>query len=329
MERFGASLVVVFAAAFVASAPAQTGGQGHWGTKAPLPVEIGEVSVAALQGKIYVVGGAVRDAPNQFRSGSNTNLEYDPASNTWRQRAPLPWEASHMALATLDGKLFAFGGFRTTVHAEARDLAAEYDPAKDAWSALPPLSSPRGAAAAVALGDKIHVIGGRGLDKVTIANHEVLDPKARTWSKAAPLPLARDHIGVVVFDGKIHVYGGRTGEGGSNVARHDVYDPASDSWKEATPLPMPRSAGAATVYRGLLLYAGGECKPGGKPGENATFDDVTGYDPKTNTWATLAPLPQGRHAVGAATVGDVAYFAGGALTCGGGGTSQLLTFTLP
>jgi N-acetylneuraminic acid mutarotase len=329
MGRFGAFLTVVLAAAFAAPALSQTGSEGRWGTKAPLPVEVGEVGVASLQGKVYVVGGAVRDAPNQLRTGSNTNVEYDPASDTWRERAPLPWETSHMALTALDGKLYAFGGFRSTVHAEARNLAAEYDPAKDAWTALPPLSSPRGAAAAVALGGKIHVIGGRGFDKVPIANHEVLDPKTRTWSKAAPLPQARDHIGVVAFDGKIHVYGGRTGEGGSNVARHDVYDPASDSWTEAKSLPGPRSAGAAAVHRGLLLYAGGECKPGGKPGDAATFDDVTGYDPKTDAWVALAPLPQGRHAVGAATVGEVAYFAGGALNCGGGGTSQLLTFTRP
>ena len=164
---------------------------------------------------------------------------------------------------------------------------------------------------------------------MTVATHEVYDPATNAWTKAAPLPVARDHTGVAVFDGKIHVFGGRTADTTDNVALHDVYDPATDRWRAAAPLPTPRSSGAATVYRGLILYAGGECKPGGTPGSPLTYDTVEAYDPKTDRWMTLAPLPEGRHAFGAATVGDVAYFAGGTTTCGGGTTADMLAFTLP
>ena len=114
-----------------------------------------------------------------------------------------------------------------------------------------------------------------------------------------------------------------------NVALHDVYDPATDTWRAAAPMPTARSSGAATVYRGLILFAGGECRPGGKPGESMTYDTLEAYDPKTDKWLMLAPLPQGRHAFGAATVGGVAYFAGGTTTCGGGNDAKLLAFTLP
>jgi hypothetical protein len=44
----------------------------------------------------------------------------------------------------------------------------------------------------------------------------------------------------------------------------------------------------------------------------------------------LSPMSVGRHGFGAATVGSVAYFAGGAMGCGGAGlTNELLGFTLP
>ena len=83
------------------------------------------------------------------------------------------------------------------------------------------------------------------------------------------------------------------------------------------------------MLNGLIIYAGGECKPGGEIASRNAFEDVSAYNPKTDTWVPLTPLPQGRHAFGAATAADVAYFAGGALVCGGGvSTTELLGMTL-
>jgi N-acetylneuraminic acid mutarotase len=329
-EEIMPKLALVSAAALVALVLAmpglsQSGGAaGRWRAKAPLPTAMAEVGVAALGGRIYVLGGTA-----QGRFDSPLNEEYDPASDHWRARAPMPKGLSHVGAAALGGKLYAIGGFINIIHVGAQDAAFVYDPASDAWRALPPLSSPRASVAAAAVGGKLHVIGGRGLDKATVAIHEVYDPATNAWITAAPLPVARDHAGIAVLDGKIHVFGGRTADVTDNVALHDVYDPASDTWRAAAPLPVPRSSGAATVYRGLILFAGGECKPGGKPGDARTFDDVDAYDAKSDKWVTLAALPQGRHAFGAATVGDTAYFAGGTTTCGGGNTTDMLAFTLP
>jgi N-acetylneuraminic acid mutarotase len=130
---------------------------------------------------------------------------------------------------------------------------------------------------------------------------------------------------VAVVDGRIHVIGGRTASSSDNTKLHDVYDPATNSWQSAAPLLTARSSGAAAYYRGLILYVGGECKPFG-----GTFSENEAYDPKTNRWITLAALPGGRHGFGAAAIGQSAYFAAGALGCGGGQLSdQMLAFTLP
>jgi N-acetylneuraminic acid mutarotase len=301
------------------------GGAGHWTAKAPLPTAMAEVGVAAVGDKVYVLGGTAAG-----RYDSPLNEEYDPARDQWHERAPMPQGLSHVGAASLGGKLYAIGGFINVIHVGAQDAAFVYDPKTDRWSALPKLSSPRASVAAAAAGGKLHIFGGRGVDKVTVATHEVFDPKTGRWSEAAPLPgPPRDHAGIAVLDGKIHIFGGRTADVVDNLDRHDVYDPATGAWSKAAPLPRPRSSGAYTVLKGLILFAGGECKPGGKPGDRLTYDDVDGYDPKTDRWTALAPLPEGRHAFGAATVGTVAYFAGGTPTCGGGNTADMLAFTLP
>lgn len=306
-------------AARAAQAPSSKS-QGIWSKKAPLPVQRAEVGLVALDGKIYVIGGSTPSDP-----ASPLNQEYDPATDRWRERAPLPHGLSHPGVAALNHKLYAMGGFSGGgVHAGALDLAFEYDPATDKWRQLAPLSSPRGSVSLAAVGGKIHAIGGRGLDKNTVATHQVYDPASGKWSEAAPLPTARDHTGILVLDGKIHVIGGRTAGTSDNTNLHDVYDPATNSWRSAAPLLTARSSGAAVDYHGLILYAGGECKDG------QTFSENEAYDPKTDRWMALAPLPPGRHAFGAAAAGEFAYFAGGALGCGGGSVSdELLAFRLP
>jgi hypothetical protein len=72
------------------------------------------------------------------------------------------------------------------------------------------------------------------------------------------------------------------------------------------------------------MVLGGELPP------DHTFPENEGYDPKTDRWTTLAPMPHGRHGFGGDRIGDDVYFVGGSLTPGdGGATDQLLMFHLP
>jgi Kelch motif protein len=323
-----------------------TGSPGAWSTKAPLLTPRFDVGVALQDGKIYVLAGG---APG--KTATQLNQEYDPATDRWRDRAPIPQGATHAGVAGYNGKIYVIGGFTASVHAQPVDRVFEYDIAADTWRQLPPISSPRGSVGVAIVNGKVHAIGGRGLNNVTVATHEVYDPATGKWSQAAPLPTARDHIGVIVLTGRIHVIGGRISThitdnskptqgarglpydlvtNGPNTPLHDVYDPATNSWQSAAPLPAARSNGAAVYYHDLILYAGGECKRPDPKGGGDTFGQNEAYDPKTNRWLTLAPLPAGRQGFGAAVVGQYAYFAGGSLGCGGGPiTDQLLVFSLP
>jgi N-acetylneuraminic acid mutarotase len=146
--------------------------QGNWSKRAPLATKRGEVAVAALDGKIYVLGGTTSGNP-----ASQLNQEYDPAADRWRDRAPLPQGMSHAGAVGFGDKLYVIGGFSGGgVHVGALSLVFAYDLATDSWRQLAPLSSPRGSVGVAEVGGKIHAIGGRGLDKVTVATHEVYDP---------------------------------------------------------------------------------------------------------------------------------------------------------
>jgi N-acetylneuraminic acid mutarotase len=299
--------------------------KGTWSTKAPLPTKRFEVGSVTLGNKIYVIAGESNGEP-----ATRLVTEYDPATNRWRELTPIPHVTSHPGVAAGNGKIYVLGGFTGVPHIGAMDIAFEYDVAADKWRALPPLSSPRASVGTAFVDGKLHAISGRGLDQVTVKTHEVYDPATGKWSKAAPLPTARDHAGVLAVDGKIHVIGGRTAGYTDLVKLHDVYDPKTDTWQSAAPLPTARSGGAIVYYHGLILYVGGECRHPKAGGGGEAFTENEAYDPKTDKWTALAPIPEQRNGFGAGAVGANAYFAGGAIGCGGAPTSDgLFLFTLP
>jgi len=301
--------------------------EGTWSKAAPMTAPRSELQAITLNGKIYVIGGNVvvtKDGRPMTVPTTGISQVYDPATDSWRDLAAVPFGSTHNGIAVLNSKIYIAGGFAARGHDQATDHFYSYDPATDRWQELAPLSSPRGAPALIALAGKIHIIGGRN-SPAAIATHEIYDTASNRWSSAAPLPVARDHVGVAVVDGKIHIYGGRTTGDTSNVGLHDVYDPSTDKWTTAAPMPVPVSSGTFAQYRGLLIYLGGECKP-----NQHTFDEVQAYDPKTDRWRLLAPLPVERHANAAAVAGGKLYMFGGANGCGANGiVPDNLVFALP
>jgi hypothetical protein len=64
--------------ALIATAHAQS--QGSWTMKAPVPLARNEVALAAVGGKVHVIGGSVKGVAGTYHD------EYDPATDRWRAR---------------------------------------------------------------------------------------------------------------------------------------------------------------------------------------------------------------------------------------------------
>ena len=100
-----------------------------WQIVTPLPQPLNHVMPAAINGKIYVIGGQTSESSEPDKAGFvNTVYEYDPGQDTWTTRAPMPSARSGGAAAVVNGKIYVAGGRPPGGH----DFAV-YDPKTDTW----------------------------------------------------------------------------------------------------------------------------------------------------------------------------------------------------
>ena len=313
---------------FTVAAPAQTPqpSHGEWFTVAPLRNGARtEPGVAALNGKVYVLGGSTKE-----KDDLSTAELYDPATDAWSAIAPMPVGVNHNSAVAMHGRLYVIGGFSgrppgstgPRVHQGAEEHLQEYDPSTDRWRKLAPMKAPRGSVGVAALNDKLHAIGGRGPDLRTVTTHEVYDPTTDQWTEIAPAPTARDHMTVIAVNGRIHVIGGRTNDRDDNVNLHEIYDQQTKTWSQGPPAPSARSGGQFALVGDLIVTYGGETS-------KKTFEENEAFDLKAGRWIILPPGPKGLHASAGATIGDRIYYPGGSTGPGGDAiTDQMLVFRL-
>ena len=136
---------------------------GLWSRIADAPSARNSAAGAVIGNKIYVVGGRqmVRQDDGRSRPVNVAALEvYDPATDRWETRAPMPLAQGGLAAAAHDGKLVVFGGEQFVPQARVFAESWIYDPASDRWSALPAMPTPRHGHGAAVVGDRVYLMGG-------------------------------------------------------------------------------------------------------------------------------------------------------------------------
>src|SRR5712691_6086847 len=132
------TLAGLFLAGTLASVAAAVGAQskGEWVAKAPSLLKRTEVAVAAVRGKVYVVGGFQQSLP--FITPAVE--EYEPATDTWRQRASLPSGLHHAGIGAVNDRIYIIGGFELSLFSIWSPVTSvyEYDPVFDRWTAQSP-----------------------------------------------------------------------------------------------------------------------------------------------------------------------------------------------
>jgi N-acetylneuraminic acid mutarotase len=270
---------------------------GRWVTLAPMPEARQELAAAALDGRVYAVGGLVGRA--------NAADVYDPASNRWTTIANLPAGTDHAWAVSHAGRLYVGGGTSNRVFS--------YDPIAGTWSEVASSVFVHGGTpAAAVIGGRIYVAGGAGGGMV--GNEvEAYDPSANRWTTLASMSCARNHTAGGVLNGRLHVAGGRPG----NQSCHEAYDPTTNAWTPRAPLPTGRSGIAGAVAGGCFYVFGGE---GNVLDAAGIFHEVEAYEAATDTWTRLPPMAVGRHGISAAVIANLFYFPGGATSQGFGAT---------
>ena len=182
------------------------------------------------------------------------------------------------------------------------------------WIARPPLRQARGGLGVAKVGRQILAIG--GFDDPSTFDGDVVEARRVTgsgrWRDVAPLPTARANLATTEVGGLVYAVGGLDDVDASDVV--ETFNPTTGRWATSVPLPQPRAFAGAAGLGGLLYVAGGEVKLA--PDTYEVTDSVVVYDPRKNTWRSVAPMPTVRWRLRLVASGRYLYAVGGAAPTG-------------
>jgi len=194
-----------------------------WKALAPMPTKRGSPVAATVGGKIYVIGGASTHPGSSepavhparpHRSVANVE-EYDPATNTWRARSPMPTARNHAAVGVVGGKIYVIGGRLGAAFvgiSSPTDVVEEYDPAADQWGMVKArMPTPRSAVAWGVHGGRIYVAGGEAQGPTFMAAFRALEayePATNRWITLPSMPIPRHGLAGAVVGSRLHLVSG-------------------------------------------------------------------------------------------------------------------------
>lgn len=169
-----------------------------WATRADMPTPRSHMTVSALGGKIYAIGGGARIVAG--RSGEWLSLleVYDTATNRWARAADLPTPRSVMASSVVDGRIYVMGGMFGRGSASSPEellrtmrtlsVVEVYDPASGRWSRAADLATARGWFSTGVVNGKVYLVGGRSLASRGALGAETTFPAIEVYIPARSAP---------------------------------------------------------------------------------------------------------------------------------------------
>lgn len=191
------------------------------------------------------------------------------------------------------------------------DKAMKYDPITDTWTYLADM--PQALWHPTVQADPstglIYVIGGKRIDWTCSPTVYAYNPITDTYTtKSGTMPTPRHHAFNAIVDGKIYVIGGVGGASSSNfnMPQNEAYVIATDSWETGL-TNIPNTGGdvdCSPVINGKIHCIGGYTG-------SAFLAHHRVYDPATDTWSSLAPMPVAKSSMGVEVYDGKIWVVGG------------------
>ncbi|MBN1357815.1 hypothetical protein JW988_03505 [Candidatus Bathyarchaeota archaeon] len=245
-----------------------------WETKASIPTPRYGMCSNVVYGKIYVIGGGLHSA-YPINTCCGLNEVYDPETDTWTKKTPLPISVLYAASAAVEGIIYVLGGQGGIFMGGWHDYNMVYDVKNDSWSMAAPIPigcerAAAGATTGIYAPKRIYVFGGFTEASCTPQNlTQVYDPENNVWSSGTEMPTPQAWFDVAVSNDELYAISGA----------NDKYTPTGYSSSASPPLsPLPSQeptsliepftialvavvSGAAVVVGAvLLLYRRSRCK---------------------------------------------------------------------
>jgi len=202
-----------------------------WASMPPLPVPRYAATMQAVDGKLYLFGGAASHGHDE------RSIEvYDPGARSWSLiDDALPSEREESETASFMGRIALVGGRDR----EERNLTScdLYDAVRNGWAVCSNMHSGRSDFGLAAVDDRLFAIGGvnimTGLTTQTI---EISGPGGRGWMDGHWLPAPRKGMGIAVIGHTVWVIGG---------SNSDAVAPISSVLRYVVPLVKVKFGGRA------------------------------------------------------------------------------------
>lgn len=288
---------------------------GGWEQISELPTWRRGMTAAAVNGKIYLIGGF--DHHKNLGGGAPALSMvdvYDTRTHTWQKVASMPTARISARAVVFSTDIYVFGG-RKEMRGEYTQNVVMYDTRTDTWVKKRNIPTRRKGFVAAVVDGEIYIIGGSIYNKKLGKREatglvEVYDPLTNRWEKRANMPTAREWANAEVVDGKIYVLGGEIS--GPFLLKdrlvHNIeeYNPKLNTWRKRPNIPMPKCWFETVVVDNEIWTIGGYDL-------NNSFrhiDAVDIYNPIANKWRGAQPLTTPKTTT-AVVVNGTIYLLGG------------------
>ena len=269
-----------------------------WQRRAEMPTPREGAQAAVVNGIIYVFGGSSgKDNKVVNQKYLDVVEAYNPQTDTWIQKNPMPVSRISFDLGVMAGKVYLIGGSTGfgAGHEKRTDRVDVYEPATDTWGKGRNMPTRRDAPDVEVVNNRIYAIGGAGWPQVgnrggpDLKVIEEYTPKTHRWRKKKEMPELRTSFRTVVVGTDIYLIGGFVSAPKglpALLATVAVYRPQKETWRESAKLPMPlRPFGAAAVHGKIYVF-------GGYSGEEwDAFPDVLVFDTGFRAVTASGKLP--------------------------------------
>src|SRR6185295_7274914 len=279
-----------------------------WTAGPSLPAARASGALVRLGRELHYFGGLMADRNTD--AGDHWVLNLDQANPSWLSAAPLPTPRNHLGAAVLNGKIYALAGWQHhDVSPTDVAIVEVYDAATGAWStaASTPTVRSHFEPGTFVRDGRIVIVGGKSNDQ-NVADITEYDPLTNTWTALTPaLPTpVRAPIAKAIGSRIVTAGGGLGSETLPTTPTLVTTVPsANGSWFAMAPLLPGRAEIGVTAARGRVYVIGGTAT-------STLINTVSVFDPLSNVWTDIAPLPgPARDHIGAASVDDKVYAIGG------------------
>ncbi|KAF9871387.1 kelch repeat-containing protein [Colletotrichum karsti] len=253
-----------------------------WRTASPAPVKINHPNIAAVNNKVYLLGGLVVGPVVEGLTmnwvATKSSYVYDVSADSWTEAAPMPngTERGSSVVGVYDDLIILAGGMTVlmTGYQDAVDSVIAYNTTSDSWQRLPmaaaELPESRQHSSGTVVDDTFYVVGGRRYGQLnhrdTVFSLDLRNMTSGWQTSPGHMPTARGGLNGGAVGSKFYVFGG---EGNVNSVtgvfnQSEVYNVETQQWAELELMPTPRHGTQAAAVGGRVYIPGGGLQQDGK-----------------------------------------------------------------